>query len=135
MSKLERVSLTIPTELLQALDRILKSEGYVSRSEAVRDAITEFVSERAWRRKLGGQRRGVIVFVYNHEVRGLSDRLLHIQHQEGELIVSTLHWHVDEKNCLEVLLVKGRAQQITRLAERLEALRGVKQLRLVVLDG
>jgi CopG family nickel-responsive transcriptional regulator len=133
MPELERISATIPKELLRELDALLSHEKYASRSEALRDALVEFIAERKWRRRIAGTRRAVITLVYDHGVRGLTDRLLDIQHRAGALIVSTLHWHLDSRRCLEVLLVQGRAQRIAALAEQLERLRGVEQLKLVVL--
>jgi len=135
MPEIERISLTLPRKLLRELDALLKRERYASRSEALRDAITEFIAERKWRRRLAGTRRAVIVIVYDHEIRGLTDRLLDVQHRAGALVVSTLHWHLDRRRCLEVLLVHGRAERIVSLAEQLERLRGVEQLRLTVLEG
>jgi len=132
LSKLERISLTLPPQLLQDLDKILESERYASRSEAIRDAILDFIAERAWRRSLKGKQLGVIVMVYDHEVRGITDRLVDIQHEVGDVVVTSLHWHLDEHNCLETLLVNGSAESIRSLVERLESLRGVKQVKLVV---
>jgi CopG family nickel-responsive transcriptional regulator len=132
LTKLSRISLTLPAELLRDLDGILKTEGYASRSEAVRDAILDFIAERAWRKRLKGKQLGVIVMVHDHEVRGISDRLVDIQHETGNIVKTSLHWHLDEHNCLEALLVSGPAESIRSLAERLESLRGVKQVKLVI---
>ena len=131
MSELSRISLTIPEELLSRLNQIIRAEGYASRSEALRDAVLDFIAEREWRRGLKGTQTGIIVMVYDHEVRGLADRLIDIQHEVGEAVAASMHWHLDEHNCLEVLLVRGPAKLLTSLAEKLESLRGVKLLKLV----
>lgn len=131
-TKITRVSLTLPQDLLNELDRSLKAQGYASRSEAVRDSLRDFLANYKWRRGLRGERLGVVMLVYEHDVRGLSDRLIDIQHESANIISTVQHLHIDAKNCLETLIVKGPAVDIRKLVDRLGALRGVKQTKLVV---
>ncbi|KXB06429.1 hypothetical protein AKJ53_00400 [candidate division MSBL1 archaeon SCGC-AAA382F02] len=128
--ELNRVSLTIPQDLLEDLDKVLKDQDYSSRSEAVRDALRDFISEYRWRKKLKGKQRGVIVLVYNHDVRGLTDELLDIQHESRGLITSVQHLHVGEDECLEAMIVKGSGEKIRELVNNLKTLRGIKQVKL-----
>lgn len=130
--KITRVSLTLPQELLDELDRSLKAQRYASRSEAVRDAIRDFLASYRWRSKLEGRQLGAILVMYEHDVRGLTDELIDIQHEESSIISAVQHLHVDAKNCLDILIVKGAAEKVRRLVDRLGALRGVKQAKLVV---
>jgi len=130
--KITRVSLTLPEDLLNELDRSLKAQRYASRSEAVRDALRDFLASYRWRSELKGEQLGAILVMYEHGVRGLTDELMDIQHESANLISAVQHLHVDPKNCLEILIVKGPADGIRKLVDRLGALRGVKQTRLVV---
>jgi len=130
--KITRVSLTLPEDLLNELDRSLKAQRYASRSEAVRDALRDFLARYRWRSELKGEQLGVILVMYEHDVRGLTDALMDIQHKSASFISAVQHLHVDPKNCLEILIVRGAADRIRQLVNRLGALRGVKQAKLVV---
>ncbi|MEM2679647.1 MAG: nickel-responsive transcriptional regulator NikR [Candidatus Hadarchaeales archaeon] len=127
---LERISLTIPSDLLKELDEFLEKSKYASRSEAIRDALRSFLIEQKLRKELEGEIVGVLAFLYDHEVKGISDELTDIQHESKSSIASSLHLHIDERNCLEVLLVCGKVKDINKLASRIESMRGVKQLKL-----
>lgn len=128
--KVTRVSLTLPEDLLSELDRVLRAQDYSSRSEAVRDALRDFLASYKWRQELKGEQLGAVVVVYEHDARGLTDKLADIQHEEREVIGSVQHLHVDEKNCLETLIVRGPAKKIRELVDRIGSLKGVKQVRL-----
>jgi CopG family nickel-responsive transcriptional regulator len=130
--KITRVSLTLPQDLLDELDRSLEAQSYASRSEAVRDSLRDFLASYKWRQELRGRRLGVVAVLYEHDVRGLTDTLVDIQHENVGIIKAVQHLHADAKNCLETLIVNGPAEDIRSLVERLGALRGVKQAKLVV---
>ena len=130
--KIARVSLTLTRDLLNELDRALKAQRYASRSEAIRDALRDFLVNYRWRSELKGEQLGAVFVVYEHDVRGLTDALMDIQHENAGIISAVQHLHVDAKNCLETLIVKGAAEKIRKLVDRLGALRGVKQAKLVV---
>lgn len=115
------------------MDTLLKTEGYASRSEAVRDSLHDFLAERRWRKGLRGNQLGVVVMVYDHDVPGVGDKLTDIQHETKVVMGSVQHWHLDDRNCLETLMVNGPAEQVRTLVERLESLRGVKQVKLIAL--
>ena len=130
--KITRVSLTLPAELLEELDTSLKSQGYASRSEAVRDSLRDFLASYNWRKELKGQLIGVLVLVYEHDVKGLNDAIVDIQHSGGGIMNTVQHLHLDKKNCLETSVLKGPADKIRKIVDRLGALRGVKQAKLVI---
>ncbi len=131
MTKFVRASLTLPQELLEELDDLIKLEGYVSRSEAVRDAVHDFIAEHRWRSDLKGKQLGVAVIVYDHKIRGIGDRITDIQHHSKAVVGSVQHWHLDERNCMETIMISGQSEAIKDLLNRIESLRGVKQVKLV----
>lgn len=133
--KITRVSLTLPKDLLDELDDALKAQGYASRSEAVRDALRDFLASYRWRQELRGEQLGALLVLYEHNVRGLIDELMDIQHEHSQTISAVQHLHVDAKNCLEVLILKGTADEVRKLVDRIGSLRGVKQAKLVVVGG
>jgi CopG family nickel-responsive transcriptional regulator len=127
-----RFTISIPPELLTTFDEVCASKGYTSRSEAVRDAIRDYLVSHDWTSNNGhGEVVGTITLVYDHEVRRLSDELLERQHRNHSRVLSSLHVHLDDKNCLEVVIVKGTGAEVTALADELISLRGVKHGRLV----
>jgi CopG family nickel-responsive transcriptional regulator len=132
MSKITRVGVTFPPDLLRDFDEIIDKMGYESRSKAIQDAVTAFISEHKWLREETGTRAGVVMVLYDHEVRGLEEALTDIQHDFSHVIRSTLHVHLTERECLEAIAVKGEAKEIRRLAEALTSRRGVKLLKLML---
>jgi len=129
MTKIIRVGVTFPPDLLRDFDEIIGKIGYESRSKAVQDAVRLFVSERKWIQEEKGVHAGVLVMLYDHEVRELESTLTHIQHHYTHIISSTMHIHLTERDCLEAIAVKGDAGEIRKLSDELAAKRGVKILK------
>ena len=134
ITKITRVSLTLPEDLLDKLDGVLGAQKYASRSEAVRDALRDFLASYKWRHELKGRLLGVVLVVYEHDVVGLTDKLMDVQHTSRGTISAVQHFHIDAKHCLETLIVRGEAEKIRRLVDRLGALRGVKQAKLITVE-
>lgn len=128
MSDLYRFGISLDKELIEAFDRHIKAQGYQSRSEAIRDLIREELLRKT--RMEGGLVAGAIVMTYDHHKRELVNRLIDIQHDFHDLIISTQHVHLDHENCLEVIAVKGNAPEIEKLSSALKVLVGVKHLDL-----
>jgi CopG family nickel-responsive transcriptional regulator len=133
MTKIVRVGVTFPPELLVELDEIIREEGYDSRSKAIQDAVTAFITEQRLLRKQKGNKAGVLVMVYDHEVKGLEDDLIEVQHHHRQVICSVLHVHLSDKECLEAVAVKGDAEDIRKLAHELATKKGVKQVRSTII--
>ncbi|NTW53741.1 MAG: nickel-responsive transcriptional regulator NikR [Chlorobaculum sp.] len=130
MSDLYRFGISLDRELIEAFDRHIKAQGYQSRSEALRDLIREELLHKT--KMEGGLVAGAIVMTYDHHKRELVNRLIDIQHDFHDLIISTQHVHLDHENCLEVIAVKGNAPEIEKLSSALKVLVGVKHLSLSV---
>lgn len=125
MGKLARFGVSLDEALLEPFDKLCKSKGYSNRSEAIRDLIRKALVQEAWQTS-EGQGAGTLTLVYDHHKNDLARRLMHMQHDDHEIIVTTLHVHLDHYNCLEVLVLKGEAARVRALAERLISCRGVK---------
>ncbi len=120
MTKITRVGVTFPPDLLKDFDEITSKMGYESRSKAIQDAVTLFVSERKWLREDENTiQTGILLMVYDHDVRGLETKLTEAQHQHSMLISSALHIHISERDCLEAIAVKGKASEIRKLSDEL----------------
>ena len=126
-----RFSVSVPKELAKQLDRMAKEKGYDNRSLAVADMVRAHLVEH--RQNLGDQEiAGTITLVYDHHKQHVQATLTDIQHDHHEVIISTLHVHLDHDNCLEVLVVRGKAGVIKRIADELIAAKGVKHGKLTV---
>jgi CopG family nickel-responsive transcriptional regulator len=134
MDKIVRVGVTFPPELLKELDETVEEMGYESRSKAIQDAVTSFITDQRLLHKETGKKAGVLVMVYDHEIKGLEDDLVKSQHHHRELINSVLHVHLSDKECLEAIAVKGDAEDIKKLAQQLVTRKGVKQLRSTIIN-
>jgi len=134
MSRIVRVGVTFPPELLKDFDEITQKMGYESRSKAIQDAVRLYVSERKWLQEADANQTGVILMVYNHETRGLESDLTNSQHHHSDLISSTMHIHLGEHDCLEVIAVKGKGSEIRHLSDDLATRRGVKILKSMIVN-
>ena len=128
---LVRFGVSVPSELLQKFDRIIEEKGYVNRSEAIRDLMRDFIVRHEW--EVGDvEVAGTITMLYNHDEADVVKELLDLQHEYLDEIVSSIHVHMDEHNCLEVVIVRGKARRIKEIADRLLSLKGVKHGKLLM---
>jgi len=134
MSKVTRIGVTFPPELLKDFDDIINKMGYESRSKAIQDAVRLYVSERKWVKEEKSIQTGVILMVYDHDTRGLESDLTGTQHHHANLISSTMHIHLGEHDCLEVIAVKGKGSEIRHLSDELATRRGVKILKSMIVS-
>ncbi|MGE0621914.1 MAG: nickel-responsive transcriptional regulator NikR [Pseudomonadales bacterium] len=129
MSELSRIGVAIEGDLLADFDAYLEKHHYPSRSEAFRDLIRDALATDP-----GPDERtevvGTVTLVYSHSTRHLGDRITALQHDHHACIVSTMHVHLDHDDCLEVVVVRGRAGKVRELADALIAMKGVRQGRL-----
>ncbi|MDY0060462.1 MAG: nickel-responsive transcriptional regulator NikR [Myxococcota bacterium] len=128
MSNLARFSISVESDLLEQFLALADKRSWRNRSEAIRDLMREALVREEWEND--EEIVGTLTLVYDHHRRELGDRLTSIQHDHHELILSTLHVHLDHDNCLEVIAVRGRAAQVQQIADALLAVRGVKHGRL-----
>ena len=123
MKDLARIAISIDRRLVERFDRVMEEKGYTNRSEAIRDLMRESLVEREW--ESGEEVVGTITLVYNHHTRELSDTLNDLQHHFYHSIISNLHVHLDEHNCLEVMVVRGVSSDVKKIADRMIGTKGV----------
>ena len=124
-----RFGISLESPLLKRFDRLIKKKGYASRSEAIRDLIRDSLVTEEWKSD-NTETVGTITLVYSHDTRELNDILNDIQHHYHQLVISTTHIHLDGHNCLEVIIVKGKSEDIKTVADRLIGTKGVKHGKL-----
>jgi CopG family nickel-responsive transcriptional regulator len=129
MAQLERIGVSLDKKLLSMFDKLIGEQGYQSRSEALRDLIRQQLSEE----RLGNpQAKAVaaVFLVYDHHSTKLTKSLIDLQHTHTKSaaleVISSLHVHLDEHDCMEIIVLRGRVSEIHHIAERILSMKGVK---------
>jgi len=130
VSDVVRFTVSIERTLFQRLEELVKDSNYQNRSEFVRDLIRRRLVEQEW--QTGRALLGTISLVYDHHVRGLTERLIDQQHHFPGSVLATTHVHLSEHLCAEMIMVRGRGRDIKALTDRLQREKGVLHARLAV---
>lgn len=131
MGELSRIGVAIDAGLLEKFDKLISRRGYENRSEAFRDLIRdELTTETS--QSPEAQVVGTVTLLYDHHVRLLNEKLTGLQHEHHRSILSTLHVHLDHDNCLEVLVVRGKAAAVRKIADSLISTKGVRHGQLTI---
>lgn len=129
--KITRFGVSIELELLNKFDKIIKKEGYTNRSEKIRDLIRKNLINQVIKDPDSGA-IGTLTMLYDHHTSNLTNKLINLQHKYHNEILTNTHIHIDHYNCLEVLVLKGKTVKIKKLAEKIIALKGIKNGELVI---
>ena len=131
MNNIVRFGVSIDNKLLQWFDSVISDKGYVNRSEAIRDLIRDMMVKDETSDP-ESESIGTLTLVYSHDIKELADKLNDIQHHYHESIVTTIHIHLDEHNCLEVLILKGKTKDIQSIADKLLSVKNVRHGKLSI---
>lgn len=126
-----RFSVSLQKDLLRQLDRMTRRKGYDNRSLAIADMVRDRLVEHHQQLE-DAEVAGTVTLVYDHHKPHVQESLTDIQHRYRNTVISTLHVHLDHHNCLEVLVVRGRASVVKSIADNLIAAKGVKHGKLSI---
>ncbi|WP_461211114.1 nickel-responsive transcriptional regulator NikR [Desulfocurvus sp. DL9XJH121] len=129
MGKTIRFGVSLDSDLLDKFDALCEEQSYQTRSEAIRDLIRNTLVKKEWE-DTDREIAGTLTMVYDHHQSQLAQRLTELQHEAHEVILSSLHVHLDHSNCLEVLVLKGQGEVVRRLGQKLISTKGVKHGKL-----
>jgi CopG family nickel-responsive transcriptional regulator len=134
---MERFTISLDENLAREFDAFIRARGYANRSEAVRDLIRQSLESRRVYVQAAPHCVASLSYVYDHHERQLAERLTEAQHHAHDLVVSSMHVHLDHDNCLETVILRGPTLEVRRFAERMSAERGVRhgQLNLIPTDA
>jgi CopG family nickel-responsive transcriptional regulator len=124
-SILKRFGVSMDSHLLKKFDSLIQQKGYANRSEAVRDLVRDALIQQSWENDEQIVAGSILLF-YNHHQRNLQDEMTKIQHDMHDYILATTHFHLDHTNCLELIVVKGKAKEIQQLSHKLTSIKGVE---------
>lgn len=128
MSELVRFGVSLEKSLLEKFDTLIRNKSYTNRSEAIRDLIRQELVKEEWEELK--DIAGAITLVYDHHKRDLANKLIDVQHDFQEVIISTQHIHLDHHHCLEILAVRGVASNVRELSNALKSMTGVQHVTL-----
>ena len=124
MSKVKRISITLPEEVLRDLDEVMKMIGAQNRSKVISNAIISYISATRW--MLGeGLVSGSITLIYDHERGDAVRKITRIQHEFTNIIKATIHVHLSERLCLEIISVVGEVEKLKNLLNELREIKAV----------
>lgn len=133
MSKLARTALAIDQDLLKKFDAWMASHGYTNRSEAVRDLIRGALVEQEWT----DPRAEVVAslsIIFDHAAHQLAQEVTRLQHEDHHAIMCSQHVHLNHHDCLEVIIMRGTAEQLRRISDTIISTRGIKAGQLTILS-
>lgn len=129
MGQTIRFGVSLDSDLLEKFDKLCEERCYQTRSEAIRDLIRRDLVQKEWE-DYNQEVTGTLTLVYDHHQSELAQKMTEIQHQALHIIITSLHVHIDEHNCMEVLVLRGPVREIRSIAQRLTSTRGVKHGKL-----
>ncbi len=125
MTELERIGISLDKTLLADFDKLVAKQGYQSRSEAIRDLVRQQLSQE---RVANPEAEAVaaVFLVYNHHAAKLTEKLISVQHSHLLHAISSLHIHLDQHDCLEIIILRGKVGEINKVGENILSMKGVK---------
>ncbi|TCN82330.1 nickel-responsive transcriptional regulator NikR [Shewanella fodinae] len=124
-----RFTVSLPQSLFEEIEADIEARSYQSRSEYIRDLFRDRIVDKQWNNSLEDV-VGVLTVIFDHHQRGLSEKLIEIQHDHLVHILCSTHVHIDHHRCLETIILKGQASQVNQLVNKIAALKGVNLARL-----
>ena len=142
MKQVERIGVSLDKKLLSMFDRLIAGQGYQNRSEAIRDLIRQKLSAE----HLSDPKAkavAAVFLVYDHHSTNLTERIIGSQHShiqgsrkaEALQTICSTHIHLDEQDCLEVIVLQGCVGEINKMADNMLSLKGVKLGRVNLIAG
>ena len=123
------MNVSIPKKLSNQVEKILDEGQYSSRSELVRDALRNYITDADVMINIGGKVLGVLSITYSLEGRSTTNSILRLQHSFADIILSTTHIHMHH-TCMEAIIVKGTVDRVRQLVDRTKATKGILGVKL-----
>jgi CopG family transcriptional regulator, nickel-responsive regulator len=133
MTDLVRFSVSLENDLLDEFDQYVTDGRFATRSEAIRQLLRQSLTTAAWETD-AQEMTATLTLVYDHHKSHLVEKLIEVQHRHGEMVVATLHVHLDHDHCMEVIVLRGKGSKLRQLAAELRGLKGVHKGELTLAD-
>jgi len=131
-SHLRRISMSLPNTLLDQFDKSMKNAGFADRSKAIQSSLYEFIYNNEWKKNEldDSNGAGVLVILYDNHLFGTDTGSIQNQHEYTDIIVSSTHLHLDQHNCLETIMLRGKIKRIKVFMKFISESRGIKSLKM-----
>lgn len=126
-----RIGVYIPSDLAEEVVKLMKEVGAESISKVVQEALRLYIVEHSW--KTEGEVVGAIGILYDHEIEHVDENITDLQHKYLDTIVSSIHLHLDPRNCLLIVIIRGSSKTIKKFIEEVDKIKGVKMVRLMLM--
>ena len=123
---MQRFTISLDDALAQRFDALIAAKGYCNRSEAVRDLIRTQIDESFVAASMSDWCVASISYVYDHDDTTVAERVLSLQHDHHDLVITSLHTLLGHQDCLETVVLRGPVKAVRLLSQTLIALRGVR---------
>ena len=131
MEGVTRIGVSLEPDLLEKFDNSISDKGYVSRSEAVRDLIRDSLAENEWKNN-DEWMVGTVVIVYDHTNNTVGEKLTDIQHAHLGMVNTSIHVHLDDSKCMEILICEGELGRLKNFSNEITSIKGVLRGRLTM---
>jgi CopG family nickel-responsive transcriptional regulator len=131
MSGVTRIGVSLEPELLDAFDEEIMKKGYGSRSEALRDLVRDSLAQNEWKND-DEWMVGIIVMVYDHTLSAVGEKLTDVQHAHHDLVKTSVHIHLDETKCMEILICEEKLHHLKEFSDEITSIKGVLRGRLTM---
>ena len=127
---LTRFGVSLDEDILKALDGFVVENNLPNRSQAIRHLVEKNLVEKKW--QCNQMVAGAVILLYDHHKGDITTKSNDIQHEYFDVILSSLHFHLSHDSCLEIIAVKGTANRLTELSDKLIGIKGIIHGKLVM---
>lgn len=127
---IRRFGVSLDEDILKALDAYVIENNFPNRSQAIKHLVEKNIVEKKW--QCNQIVAGAIVMLYDHHKGDVTSKSNDIQHENFDVILSSQHFHLSHDNCLEIIAVKGSANRLTELSDKLIGIKGIIHGKLVM---
>jgi len=131
------ISVSLTPELLERLDTFVEKSGFSSRSEALRLAVRDSLSQFSLQSRLRGQVMSTVTIISETESASSHLGILDLRNGFDNIIFGNMHLHIEEGLCIEIFLVKGDSEIVMNFVARSKTVKGVREVNytLTPLEG
>ena len=127
MDKVVRTGISFEPKLLKMFDKFIKDKGYNNRSEAINDIIRDRLAHHHESGIIG-----TIKIIYDQRAGHYGKNVSNLQHDYHCQIVSSMHTYLDHHTCLELIVVKGKLERVSKLFKKIKETGGVREAQLIL---
>lgn len=126
------ISVSLTPDLLERLDSFVEESGYSSRSEAIRLAVRDTLSQYALQRLERGQVVATVTVISDRERDDINSHLMELRHVFEESVFSNMHLHIGGGQCVDIFVIQGLSEVVLDFTSRVRAVRGIREVKFTM---